>query len=145
MFFPNPYIVNWRLTRIGAVSDQMPGVTIPYEAFPGSIGVMPGEPEIKEWKAREAELATASGVVLGPSPGGALPASVCGEKGSNKDDCLRTIPPRENGGNMGCSATTNRNQNNISMFHRWMWIVCGRYPFAQGDGEVAGTAIEMEA
>ena len=33
--FPDPYIVNWRLTRVGAVSDGMPGVTVPFEAFPG--------------------------------------------------------------------------------------------------------------
>ena len=35
--FTEPYIVNWKLTRTGAVSDNMPGVTIPYEAFPGSM------------------------------------------------------------------------------------------------------------
>ena len=60
--FPDPYIVNWRLTRVGAVSDGMPGITVPYEAFPGSIGVLPGEPEIQKWKAREAALAAAGGV-----------------------------------------------------------------------------------
>ena len=85
--FPDPYIVNWRLTRVGAVSDGMPGITVPYEAFPGSIGVLPGEPEIQKWKAREAELIGAGGVALGPSPGGAKPASVCGQTGTNKDDC----------------------------------------------------------
>jgi len=62
--FPDPYIINWRLTRVGAVSDGMPGITVPYEAFPGSIGVLPGEPEIKKWKAREAELAAAGAVLL---------------------------------------------------------------------------------
>jgi len=98
--FPDPYIVNWKLTRIGAVSDGMPGITVPFEAFPGSIGVLPGLPEVAAWKAREADLAAAGGVVLGPSSGGALPASVCGEGGSHANDCLRTIPPRENGGNM---------------------------------------------
>ena len=98
--YPDPYIVNWRLTPRGAVSDQMPGVTVPYEAFPGSIGVLPGEPEIQAWKAREAALAEAGGIALTPQPTGAEPASVCGPSGSHKDDCLRTIPPRENGGNM---------------------------------------------
>ena len=50
--FTEPYIVNWKLTRTGAVSDNMPGVTIPYEAFPGSIGVLPGNKEISSWKER---------------------------------------------------------------------------------------------
>ena len=98
--FTEPYIVNWRLTRTGAVSPGMPGVTVPYEAFPGSIGVMPGLPEIEEIKAREAGLAAAGGVVLGPSGAGALPANLCGEGARAEKNCLRTIPPRENGGNM---------------------------------------------
>mgnify|MGYP001269975962 CR=1 FL=1 len=61
--FTEPHIVNWRLTRTGAVSPQMPGITVPYEAFPGSIGVMPGMPEVEKIKAREAGLA-AVGVAL---------------------------------------------------------------------------------
>ena len=62
--FTEPYIVNWRLTRNGAVSDGMPGITIPYEAFPGSIGVMPGEEELDKILKRETDLAGAGGVVL---------------------------------------------------------------------------------
>ena len=72
--FTEPYIVNWKLTRTGAVSDNMPGVTIPYEAFPGSIGVLPGNKEISSWKEREANLAAAGGVALTPDPAFALPA-----------------------------------------------------------------------
>ena len=70
--FTEPYIVNWRLTRLGAVSPQMPGITVPYEAFPDSIGVLPGDPEIDNILAREAALAGAGGVVLGPSGAGGL-------------------------------------------------------------------------
>jgi len=44
--YTEPYLVNWRQTRTHAVSDQMPGVRIPYEAFMGSVGVMPGQPEV---------------------------------------------------------------------------------------------------
>ena len=141
--FPEPYIVNWRLTRIGAVSDGMPGITVPYEAFPGSIGVLPGEPEIKKWKAREAELAAAGGVALTPSPGGALPASVCGENGTNKDDCLRTIPPRENGGNMDVQQQQMGTKIIFPCFIDGCGLFAGDIHYAQGDGEVSGTAIEM--
>ena len=80
------------MTRVGAVSAEIPGVTIPYEAFPGSIGVLPGEEEVQKWKAREADLAAAKGVALGPSPGGAKPGHICGENGSHKDDCLEQFP-----------------------------------------------------
>jgi hypothetical protein len=77
--FTEPYIIHWQLTRIGAVSAEMPGITVPYEAFPGSIGVLPGMPEIYKIKKREAALAGAGGAVLTPSPAGALPASICGK------------------------------------------------------------------
>ena len=141
--FPDPYIVNWRLTRVGAVSDGMPGVTVPYEAFPGSIGVLPGEPEIKKWKAREADLAGANGVVLGPSPGGAKPSAVCGQTGTNKDDCLRTIPPRENGGNMDVQQQQIGTKIIFPCFIDGCGLFAGDIHYAQGDGEVSGTAIEM--
>ena len=141
--FPDPYIVNWRLTRVGAVSDGMPGITVPYEAFPGSIGVLPGEPEIKKWKAREADLIGAGGVALGPSPGGAKPASVCGQTGTNKDDCLRTIPPRENGGNMDVQQQQIGTKIIFPCFIDGCGLFVGDVHYAQGDGEVSGTAIEM--
>ena len=57
----------------------MPGVTV-HEAFPGSIGVMPGNPEIDKILKRN-KSAGAGGVVLGPSGPGALPADLCGEGG----------------------------------------------------------------
>ena len=141
--FTEPYIVNWRLTRVGATSPEMPGITVPYEAFPGSIGVMLGEPEIAMIKAREAALAGAGGVVLGPSAGGALPASVCGENGSHAADCLRTIPPRENGGNMDVQQMQIGTRILFPCFIDGCGLFAGDIHYAQGDGEVSGTAIEM--
>ena len=143
--FPDPYIVNWKLTRVGAVSDGMPGITVPYEAFPGSIGVLPGRQEVKKWKAREADLAGAGGVVLGPSSGGALPAAICGENGSHKDDCLRTIPPRENGGNMDVQQMQIGTKIIFPCFIDGCGLFAGDVHYAQGDGEVSGTAIEIGA
>ena len=143
--YPDPYIVNWRLTPRGAVSDQMPGVTVPYEAFPGSIGVLPGEPEIQAWKAREAALAEAGGIALTPQPTGAEPAGVCGPSGSHKDDCLRTIPPRENGGNMDVQQMQVGTRITFPCFVDGCGLFAGDVHYAQGDGEVSGTAIETGA
>ena len=98
--FPEPYVVNWKLDRQAATSDEMPGVRVPMAAFMGSVGVLPGDTEVKTWLDREKALAEVGGVALPPQPIGALPAGVCGPNGSHKDQCLRTIPPRENGGNM---------------------------------------------
>jgi len=141
--YTEPFIVNWRLTRIGATSPQMPGITVPYEAFPGSIGVMPGQPEIELIKEREANLAGAGGVVLTPSPGGALPANICGENGSHPNDCLRTIPPRENGGNMDVQQMQIGTRLLFPCFIDGCGLFAGDIHYAQGDGEVSGTAIEM--
>ncbi len=51
--YPDPYIVNWKTSRLKAVSDQMPGVAVPFQGFMGSVGVLPGEPEVEAgWPAR---------------------------------------------------------------------------------------------
>ena len=123
----------------------MPGITIPFEAFPGSIGVLPGLPEVKAWKAREANLAGAGGIALMPDTGGALPAAVCGEGGSHADDCLRTIPPRENGGNMDVQQMQIGTKIIFPCFIDGCGLFTGDVHYAQGDGEVSGTAVEMGA
>ena len=82
--FPTPFVANWKLNRLEAVSEQMPGVRIPMNGFMGSVGVMPGEPEVEKWLAREAQLAKAGGVALPPEPTGARPPEVCGPNGSNR-------------------------------------------------------------
>ena len=47
--YTEPYVVNWKLDRQAATSDQMPGVRIPMAAFMGSVGVLPGDTEVKMW------------------------------------------------------------------------------------------------
>ncbi|MEM1201156.1 MAG: acetamidase/formamidase family protein, partial [Pseudomonadota bacterium] len=59
--YTKPHLVNWKLSRTHAVSDQMPGIKVPYEAFMGSVGVLPGEAETDAWLAREAALGAAKG------------------------------------------------------------------------------------
>jgi formamidase len=143
--FPDPYIVNWQLDRQAATSDQMPGVRVPMAAFMGSVGVLPGDTEVKTWLDRETALAEAGGVVLAPQPIGALPADVCGPNGSHKDQCLRTIPPRENGGNMDVQQMQIGTTLLLPCFIDGCGLFVGDVHFAQGDGEVSGTAIEMGA
>ncbi len=143
--YTKPYLVNWKLSRTHAVSDQMPGVKVPYEAFMGSVGVMPGEAETDAWLAREAALGAAKGVALPPQPMGALPSAVCGPEGSHKDKCLRTIPPRENGGNMDVQQMQVGTTILLPCFIDGCGLFVGDVHYAQGDGEVSGTAIETGA
>lgn len=143
--YTEPYLVNWRLSRTHAESDQMPGVKVPYEAFMGSVGVMPGQPEIDTWLARETALSAVGGVALSPQPIGALPSAVCGPNGLAKDECLRTIPPRENGGNMDVQQMQIGTTLLLPCFVDGCGVFVGDVHFAQGDGEVSGTAIETGA
>ena len=143
--YPDPYIVNWKLSRLNAVSDGMPGIAIPFQGFMGSVGVMPGAPEVTAWLAREKELGDVGGVALQPEPTGAQPVAVCGPEGSAKAECLRTIPPRENGGNMDVKQMQVGTTLLLPCFTDGCGLFVGDVHFAQGDGEVAGTAIETGA
>jgi len=143
--FTEPFIANWKLNRMEAVSDQLPGVRIPFNGFMGTVGVLPGAPEVDTWLQRESALANAGGVALGPQPVSALPAAVCGVNGSHKDKCLRTIPPRENGGNMDIKQMVIGTTLLLPCYVDGCGLFIGDVHYAQGDGEVAGTAIEMGA
>jgi formamidase len=133
------------LNTLEAMSDQLPGVRIPFNGFMGTVGVLPGFPEVDAWEARETQLGKAGGVALPPQPTGALPAAVCGPGGSHKDKCLRTIPPRENGGNMDIKQMVVGTTLLLPCYVDGCGLFIGDVHFAQGDGEVAGTAIEMGA
>ena len=142
---PGPYSVTWRLNRIEAVSDDVPGVRIPNSSFPGIVTVLPGPEQHAAALAREAALAEAGGAVSLPQPVHASPAEICGPEGSHREECLRTGPPREHGGNMdirymGVGVTVY-----LPCYVEGCGLGVGDLHFAQGDGEVAGTAIEMDA
>jgi formamidase len=140
-----PFVANWRLNRMEAVSDQVPGVAIPMNGFMGTVGTLPGFPEVDAWVAREKELGEAGGFALQPQPTGAQPAAVCGPNGSHKDKCVRTIPPRENGGNMDVKQMVVGTTLLLPCYIDGCGLFVGDVHYAQGDGEVAGTAIEMGA
>jgi formamidase len=143
--FGEPFLANWRTDRLAARSDQIPGVVIPFNGFMGSVGVLPGEPEVEKFLAREAALGAVGGIALPPEPTGALPAAVCGPDGSHKAKCVRTIPPRENGGNMDVKQMQVGTTLLLPCFVDGCGLFVGDVHYAQGDGEVSGTAIEMGA
>jgi formamidase len=143
--YPKPFIANWKLNRVEAVSDQIPGVRIRFNGFMGTVGTLPGQPEVAAWAAREKQLGEAGGIALQPEPKGAQPTSVCGPNGSHKGECLRTIPPRENGGNMDIKQMVVGTTLLLPCYVDGCGLFIGDVHYAQGDGEVAGTAIETGA
>lgn len=151
--FPNPAIVHWELQqRSGededdqvATSADLPGVTIPLHGFTGTIGVALGRAEIETAFLREDQLLAAGGFVLPPQPQDAVPADLCGPRGTARTRCLRTIPPRENGGNTDIKQMVKGTTLLFPCFVDGCLLSMGDVHFAQGDGEVSGTAIEMNA
>jgi formamidase len=133
----------WRITGDYAVSDALPGVRIPNASFPGVVTTLPGEKLLADVLARETQLLESGGAVMNPDPDEAKPAALCGPEGTKAPECLRTIPPREHGGNMDIRYITTGTTVYLPCFIDGCGLAVGDFHFAQGDGEVAGTAIEM--
>jgi formamidase len=133
----------WRINDEYAVSDALPGVRIPNASFPGVVTTLPGPRLLAKVLARETQLLEAGGAVLNPDPVEAEPASLCGVEGTKSAECLRTIPPREHGGNMDIRYITTGTTVYLPCYIDGCGLAVGDFHYAQGDGEVAGTAIEM--
>ena len=136
--FTDPFLVKWAMDGKHAVSEQLPGVRIPEASFMGTIGVAPSRAAMEEWQEREARAAEAGGVAEPPDKAGAVPTwePVASEG-------LRTIPPRENGGNMDIKQLTKGVRLLCPVFVDGGMFSAGDGHFAQGDGETCGTAVEM--
>jgi formamidase len=138
--FPEPFIVRWDLAEGFATSGDLPGVRIPGAPFMGVIGVAPSTELLRTTTAREADLLARGGAVLGPDPTGAVPANE-----PIASTALRTIPPRETGGNLDIKQLSQGTTLLIPVYQEGALFSVGDAHFAQGDGEACGTAIEMSA
>ena len=141
-----PLQVLWKLNRDFAVSDDLPGIRIPNRSFPGIVTVLPGPTQHARMMAREAALLEAGGAVDPPTHlAHASPSEVCGEGGSHAGECLRTGPPREHGGNLDIRYLQAGASLYLPCYVPGCGLAIGDVHFAQGDGEVSGTALEMDA
>src|SRR5262249_55967389 len=138
--FPDPFIVHWDIAHGYATSVDLPGVRIPGASFPGVIGLAPSHELMQRTAAREQRLAERGGVVLPPSTASAVPAD---ERIAREG--LRTIPPRETGGNLDVKQLSKGVRLALPVYARGGLFSIGDGHFAQGDGECCGTAIEMGA
>ncbi|HXC12917.1 MAG TPA: acetamidase/formamidase family protein [Stellaceae bacterium] len=136
--FPDPYIAKWAIKDGFAESADLPDVRIPDGSFVGVIGVAPSKELREKVQRREAELAARGGVALPPEAKGAVPAAE-----PIASEALRTIPPRENGGNMDIKQLSRGARLLLPVFVDGALFSVGDAHFAQGDGEACGTAIEM--
>jgi formamidase len=134
-----PFLVHWTIADGWATSRELPGVRIPGAPFMGVSGVAPSHAQVAAWSRREADVAARGGMALPPDPDGAVPAS--GPAGHG----LRTLPPRENGGNFDVKQLTRGSRLYLPVSVEGALFSTGDGHFAQGDGEVCVTAVEMGA
>ncbi|MFQ6030670.1 MAG: acetamidase/formamidase family protein [Dehalococcoidia bacterium] len=135
-----PYICHWNLQDGYAESPQLPGVRVPGAPFMGVIGVAPSHQMRAQIQQREAELASRGGMALGPDPTDAVPATE-----PLASEGLRTVPPREHGGNLDIKQLTAGTRLLLPVFTEGALFSAGDAHFAQGDSECCGTAIEMDS
>lgn len=137
--YTEPYIVSWCLQDGFATAEALPGVRVPGAPFMGTMGVAPSYDILTRARAREAAASNANEAVP-PEPMRAVPAG-----GRIAEEGLRTIPPRENGGNVDIKQLIAGARLFLPVHVRGALFSAGDGHFAQGDGESCGAAIEMAA
>jgi formamidase len=137
--FTEPYIVHWHLSDGYAEARELPNVRIRYGAHPGVISVAPSRELRERALAREQALLERGGVVLMPDAAGAIPGGRIAEEG------LRTVPPRETGGNLDIKQLTPGVSILLPVHVAGALFSTGDVHFAQGDCEACGTGIEMRS
>jgi len=138
--FSDYYLVHWEIDAQWAVSPQLPGVRIPNGSFMGTAGIAPSKAQLVAWTQREADLCRRGGTAALPDPEDAVP-----EKEPIASEGLRTLPPRENGGNMDVKQLTRGSRLMIPVNVEGALFSVGDGHYAQGDSECCITAIEMGA
>jgi formamidase len=138
--FPEPFRVDWDIADGWAISAGLPGVRIPGSPFMGTIGLSPGHDLLAVTTVREQELIDRGGLALPPSAAGAVPADP-----RLAAEGLRTIPPREQAGNVDIKQLGKGAVLLLPVDTPGALFSAGDGHFAQGDCETCGTAIEMRA
>jgi formamidase len=138
--YPKPFKSAWHMKNGNkfAVSRHVPGVTVPAMPHPGVIGTAPSAALLREWHRRESPLYD-EGKAYGPSPETALPS-----KPEIAKESARTVPARENWGNVDIKDLTLGSKLFIPVLVKGGHLSVGDLHFAQGDGEVTWNAIEMD-
>jgi formamidase len=133
--FPDPYLVKWEIEGGRAGSPEILGVAVPEATFAGVAGVAPSHETVARVRAREEELRARGGAVADDLPETALPLEAAGG--------LRTIPPRELGGNLDVPQLVAGSRLLLPVDVPGALFSVGDLHFAQGEGEVCGTGIEV--
>jgi formamidase len=135
--FPGPYLVTWELDGRHARSAELPGIAVPGDPFPGTIGVAPSRELMRQIRQREDEVLRGAGIDLSELLPPPVPAAAA--------DGVGTLPPREIGGNVDIRHLGRGSRLFLPVHVPGALLSLGDVHFAQGEGEVCGSAIEIGA
>ena len=148
--FPEAHKAIWDFHGIDTTSRHVPGVRFTGLTHPGLFGPAPSHELLAEWNRREQELISTDPervppLALPPLEQGALVGTLSGEARDRvAREGARTIPPRENGGNVDIKNLTRGARIWFPVFVNDALFSVGDLHFSQGDGEITFCgAIEM--
>jgi formamidase len=129
-------VARWSIRDGFATSDDIPGVRIPAAPFMGFMGVAPSHELMEQYRAYDLRLNQAGVGPVPQEPIGAIPPTA--------GNGLRTIPPRDHGGNLDIKQLTAGSVLRLPVYVPGALFSTGDAHFAQGDNECC-TGIEIGA
>ena len=126
-----PLLVKWDLDDGVARSPELPGIAVSASTHAGVIGVAPSQALYDAALARETVLRDEGHPIRMPTPETAFPR-----------DGLRTMPPRENGGNVDIRDLVAGARLLLPVHVPGALLSAGDLHFVQGDGEVSLYGVE---
>lgn len=144
--FPEGFKTVWDLHGLFATSRQIPGVEIPAISHPGVIGVAPSHELLQQWNEREDPLVeTGRAAPRTEAIATSVLRTLDGEDFERvAATAARTVPPRENGGNLDIKNLSRGSRVYFPVFVEGALFSAGDYHFAEGDGEITWNAIEID-
>ena len=133
--FPDPYLVKWAIGGGLARSEELPGVAVPEDAFAGVIGVAPSHERLETIRRREEALAA-----RGEPVADSMPRAPCRRRPATA--CARSRPA-SSGGNLDIRQLVAGSRLWLAVDVPGALFSVGDLHFAQGDGEVCGTGVEV--
>ena len=137
--FTDDHLIRWDIRDGLATSPDLPGVRIVGAPFMGVLGVAPSHQPMNTIARREADLAKDGHFVALPTSEHSVP-----DDPVIAEVALRTLPPREFGGNMDIKQLTKGARLRLPVFVPGALFSAGDGHFARGDNECC-TAIEMSS
>jgi formamidase len=148
--YPDAYKAIWDFSGQKATSRHIPGVSYTGITHPGLFGTAPSPELLARWNARERALIATDPERVPPLALPPLDAAVLGGTATGETlagiakDGARTVPPRENGGNLDIKNFTRGSRVFYPVHHPGGLFSGGDLHFSQGDGEITFCgAIEM--